>query len=114
MEEKALLGIVLFPLLGAIANGLLARTGKPEEASSDRKTVHLVACLSVAASFAAALYCFGKLLMLRYGLGGGEPHEHAALSFQAYEWFSLVINDHQVPVNVRFAMDALSGVMTLV
>src|SRR5690349_17367866 len=101
MEHKALLGIVLFPLMGAIINGLLGRG--PKEWKADRTTVHLIACLSVASAFGLALWSFYDLFMLRHG---GE--EHAALSYTAYHWFSLGLSGKAVPVNVRFVMDALS------
>ena len=84
MQEKALLGIVLFPLLGAIACALLGR-GSPETREADRKTVHWVACLSVAGSFALALYCFAKLYLTHRA----EPEANPTLSFTAYEWFSI-------------------------
>ena len=110
MEEKALLGIVLFPLLGAIANGLLSRSIAGDWAA-DRKAVHWVACLSVAGSFGLALYCFAKLFMLRGEAGEGA---NVALEYTAYEWFSLTSGTRRIPVDVRFVMDALSGVMTLI
>ncbi|MEY4578491.1 MAG: hypothetical protein RL701_3194 [Pseudomonadota bacterium] len=102
MVEKALLGIVLFPLLGAIANGVFGR-------KADRSTVHAISVFAVAASFGLALWSFGSLLQLR--LAG---HEHAVLKYTAYEWFSLTANHRAIPIQVRFVMDALSGVMTLV
>ena len=41
--------------------------------------------------------------------------EHAALAYHFYEWFSLTLpGGTVVPINVRFLMDSLSGVMTLV
>jgi NADH-quinone oxidoreductase subunit L len=110
MQEKALLGIVLFPLLGAIANGLLARSGSKDDPGADRKTVHWVACLSVAASFALALYCCGKLLITHRA----APDANPTLTYTAYEWFSIWVGERRVPVQVRFLMDALSSVMTLV
>jgi NADH-quinone oxidoreductase subunit L len=109
MESKALLAIVLFPLLGAVLNGLLGCGVRPDWAAS-RKTVHMVACLSVAASFVFSLFCFVQLVLLRHGAEG----EHAGLYYTAYEWFSISLRGRTIPVDVRFAMDALSGVMALV
>jgi NADH-quinone oxidoreductase subunit L len=103
MAEKALLGIVLFPLLGAIAIGLFGR-------KAGRDAVQSIAVLSVAASFLLALVAFGELLRLRLS----EHKELAALSFTAYDWFTLTWNQRAIGVPVRFVMDALSGVMTLV
>jgi NADH-quinone oxidoreductase subunit L len=102
MMQKALLGIVLFPLLGAIANGLLGN-------KASRQTVHAVSVMAVACSFLLALATFAQLLQLR--LSG---HEHAALRYTAYEWFSLTLNHRTLSIPVRFVMDSLSGVMTLV
>jgi NADH-quinone oxidoreductase subunit L len=98
MAEKALLGIVLFPLLGAIAIGLFGR-------KAGRAAVQSIGVLSVAASFLLALVAFFQLL---------RSSEHAALSYTAYEWFTLSWNQHAVGVPVRFVMDQLSGVMTLI
>ena len=104
MAEKALLGIVLFPLLGAIAIGVFGRR-------AGRSAVHSIAVLSVAASFAFALLAFGELLRLRLV----EHHESASLSFTAYQWFSLSwTQSATLSIPVRFVMDALSGVMTLI
>ena len=54
MEEKALLGIVLFPLLGAIVLGIFGR-------GASRNAVHWIACLSVASAFGCALLSFVTL-----------------------------------------------------
>ncbi|HKU43437.1 MAG TPA: NADH-quinone oxidoreductase subunit L [Polyangiales bacterium] len=102
MYEKALLFIVLFPLIGAIVNGLFGR-------KAGRSTVHAIAVLSVAASFGFALYAFVHLYQLR--LAGNEE---AAIRYTAWEWFSIAIYDRTMPVHVRFVMDSLSGVMTLI
>ena len=102
MVEKALLGIVLLPLLGAIANGLFGR-------NAARSTVHVISVAAVAGSFLLALWTFAHLLQLRMA-----GHEHAALRYTAYEWFSLTVNHRTLSIPVRFVMDSLSGVMTLV
>ena len=108
MEQKALLGIVLLPLFGAVINGLLGR-GKSKDWQVERGTVHGVACMSVAGSFVLALFCFYRLWVLKQQ-GNPDP----TLTFTAYEWFSISHGGRAVPVQVRFVMDALSGVMTLV
>jgi NADH-quinone oxidoreductase subunit L len=100
-DPKLLLGIVLFPLVGAIVNGFFGR-------GAGRQTVHAVAVASVAMSFACAVTMFLELVHLRHA------DEHASLSYTAYEWFSISVRGHNVGVPVRFVMDALSGVMTLV
>jgi NADH-quinone oxidoreductase subunit L len=102
MVDNALLGIVLFPLLGAIANGVFG-------SKAGRAAVNAVAVAAVAAAFGLALWSFTQLLSLRVS---GE--EHAVLHYTAYEWFSLTTNGHTLSIPVRFAMDELSGIMTLV
>ena len=101
-QQIYLLLIILFPLGGAIINGLLGRT-------FPKALVTLVAVGSVAASFVFAVLSFVEL----YGMS--HDAEHAALVYHFYEWFSIkTSNGTVVPINVRFVMDSLSGVMTLV
>ena len=101
-QQILLLLIILFPLGGAIINGLLGRY-------MPKGLVTLVGVGSVAASFALAVTTFIELYGLRH------ESDHAALTYQFYEWFSLTLPGRSVvPINVRFVMDSLSGVMTLV
>jgi len=101
-QHVLLLLIILFPLGGTIINGLLGRY-------MSKWLVTFVALGSVAVSFALALGSFIELYGLRH------EAEHAALTYQFYEWFSLKLPGAEiVPINVRFMMDSLSGVMTLV
>ncbi|MBZ0120911.1 MAG: NADH-quinone oxidoreductase subunit L, partial [Sandaracinaceae bacterium] len=60
---------------------------------------------SVAAAFALALVCFGTLV-------GSEPASRT-LTHDVYEWFSVTVNGVEVPIRVRFVMDELSGLMTV-
>ena len=110
--ERALLWIVLLPLLGAIINGVFGSL--LFKGRVNRGLVGGVAVGTVFGSFLLALFCFGRL----WGLAG-EDHEagnHAIVN-QVYQWFSITIPGgggiYEVPVNVRFVMDHLSGVMTL-
>ena len=97
-----LLLIILFPLVGAIFNGLVGRY-------LPKGLVTLVAVGSVAVSFVLAVLSFIEL----YGIS--HDAEHAALVYHFYEWFSIKIpGGTVVPINVQFTMDSLSGVMTLV
>jgi len=101
-QQILLLLIILFPLGGAIINGLFGRY-------MAKGLVTLVGVGSVAVSFALAAASFVEL----YGLQHGA--EDAALVYHFYEWFSLKLpGGAVVPVNVQFVMDSLSGVMTLV
>jgi len=105
----ALAGIVLFPLIGALFNGVFGK-------QLDRYASQLIAVGSVVMSFGFAVVCFLKLHALR----AESPEENVRLIYTAYDWFSVHVpatNFHaatSAPVSVRFAMDALSGVMTLV
>jgi NADH-quinone oxidoreductase subunit L len=101
-QQLMLLLIILFPLGGAILNGLLGR-------ALPKAVVTLIALGSVAVSFVLAVLSFIEL----YGVSHGA--EHAVLSYHFYEWFSVKTSTGTVvPINVRFVMDSLSGVMTLV
>jgi NADH-quinone oxidoreductase subunit L len=100
--QRALLWIVLLPLFGAALNGLLGRR-------ASRATVQSVAVGSVAGAFALAAAAFCYLASQRHlGLQG------AALDLTVYRWFSLMVREVSVPIDVRLVMDSLSGVMTLV
>lgn len=97
--------IVLFPLAGAIANGFFGK-------NADRKLVGFTAVASVAGAFLVALISFIKLYSLK-----GE-NEGAMLTADLWEWFSVALpasmGTREVPVNIRFVFDSLSGLMTLV
>ena len=100
-NEKALLAIVLLPMLGAVLNGIAGCFFK-----ADKKVVSAVAVGSVALSFALSLY--GLIALIQ----GDDPK--LALSYTAYEWFSLQLSSGtQVSINVAFSMDALSGMMAV-
>ena len=102
-QQLTLLLIILFPLAGAVVNGLFGRR-------LPRSLVTFIGVGSVTVSFVLAVAAFAELLALR-----GEGVHEAALTYQFYEWFSFKLpSGIEVPVNVRFAMDSLSGVMTLI
>ena len=102
-NELTLAWIVLFPLLGAVLNGIGGCFFK-----ADKKLVAAIAVGAVALSFACAVYAF-----LHLGGVHGEDGK-GALTAQLYEWFSVEVYAGRIaPVNVRFSMDALSGLMTV-
>jgi NADH-quinone oxidoreductase subunit L len=102
-NELTLAWIVLFPLLGAILNGVFGCFFK-----GDKKVVGAIAVGAVALSFACALYAFLSLVGVHGEDGKG------ALTRHLYEWFSVELEAGRIaPVNVRFTMDALSGLMTV-
>jgi NADH-quinone oxidoreductase subunit L len=96
-----LLLIVLFPLVGAILNGIGGCFFK-----TSKGVIGSIAVGAVALSFALAIFSFVKLM----GIHG--EHGDGALTYQVYEWFSVALGDGRtVPINVRFTMDSLSGIM---
>jgi NADH-quinone oxidoreductase subunit L len=97
-----LLLIILFPLGGAVFNGLLGRY-------LPKGLITLVAVGSATVSFVLAVLSFIELY------GASHEAEHVALVYHFYEWFSVKIpGGTVVPINVRFMMDSLSGTMTLI
>jgi NADH-quinone oxidoreductase subunit L len=97
--SRMLLWIVLLPLAGAVINGLVGK-------HASRQAVGAVGVGTVAAAFVLSLVVFAKLV----GLEGDAP----SVAHTAYEWFSITLGQTEVPIQVRFVMDPLSGVMTLV
>ncbi len=94
--------IILLPLLGAVINGVFGK-------GASKSLVTTVSVGSVFLSFLLALFCFGKLL------GAEGPEEHVDT---VYEWFRLSApggfgGTFEMPVRVRFVMDHLSGIMTV-
>ncbi|MFT5354218.1 MAG: NADH-quinone oxidoreductase subunit L [Polyangiales bacterium] len=97
--------IILFPFIGAIANGLFGKT-------ANRTLVGFTAVGSVVASFVFALVAFIKLHEVKET--GGE-----ALTTTLWEWFSISVPNgsggyRSVPIEITFVFDSLSGLMTLV
>jgi len=99
--------IVLSPLAGALAIGIGGRFGAP------RSVVHGVGVGSVAFAFVVALQNFIELYARAHpeeGMAAADP----AIVSTLWEWFSVHVNGANVPVNVRFVFDHLSGLMSLV
>ena len=102
-QHTALLFIILLPLAGAIINGFFGRF-------ANRKLVGLIGVGSVLAAFGLAVDSFCELLELRQA-----GNEAPALTYSFYEWFTLTLPlGRQAPIEVRFLMDSLSSVMTLI
>jgi NADH-quinone oxidoreductase subunit L len=103
LASKVLPWIVLLPLLGAAINGLLGK-------NAPKSTVTAIAIGSVFTAFVSALIAFGDLLS-----AGEEGPQEVATTL--YEWFTITIpgaaGSYHVPINVRFVMDHLSGIMTV-
>ncbi len=95
------------PLLGAFVNGVWGkRLGKP--------AVRLMALSAVGISFVASVAAFIALHQLvEQAPSGGE---HVKLAWTAWEWMHTNggSTGANVPIDVKFSIDALSGVMMLV
>jgi len=78
LYERALVWIILLPLIGAVLNGLLGRF-------ADKNLVSALGVGSVAGSFFLALVCFAHLFT-----GMDAANEHGAqIAVTAYQWFHL-------------------------
>ncbi len=93
--------IVLFPLLGAIINGIVG-------AKLPRRLVHWIGCGSLFLSFLFSLASAQTL----YQNGGSGEHgtEYGELTFTAYEW----IYSGGLEIDISFLFDPLAAVMALV
>jgi len=103
--DFALLALILgMPLLGAIVNGLWGqRLGK--------QAVKTMALSAMGISFAAAVVTF--LVLDREA--SHNPGQHVKLSWLAWQWMRTTgARETSVPIELKFSVDALSGVMMLV
>jgi NADH-quinone oxidoreductase subunit L len=105
-NDYALIAVILgMPLLGAFVNGVWGkRLGKP--------AVRLMALAAVGVSFVAALFAFVDLAHIV----GDEKEAHGKLVWTAWEWMHTTggREDASVPIDVKFSIDQLSGVMMLI
>ncbi len=104
-EEFTLLALVLgMPLLGAIVNGLFGqRLGK--------QAVKTMALSAMGIAFLGAALTF--LVLDREA--SHHPGHHVKLSWQAWQWMHASgTRDTTIPIELKFSVDALSGVMMLV
>jgi NADH-quinone oxidoreductase subunit L len=105
-KDYALIAVILgMPLLGAFVNGVWGkRLGKP--------AVRLMALSAVGISFAASLVAFIRLAELV----AAEKDAHVKLVYSAWEWMHTTggRTDAIVPIDLKFSIDQLSGVMMLI
>ncbi len=97
--------VLLLPALGAFVNGVFGkRLGKAG--------VRLMALSAIGGSFVASL---GTFLVLMSQHEGGEQGAAARLTWSAWHWFSITgAAGKEIPIDVAFSVDALSGIMMLV
>jgi NADH-quinone oxidoreductase subunit L len=104
--DFSLIAIILaLPLLGAFVNGIWGRR-------LGKAAVRLMALAAVGASFIAATFAFAAL----HTYVDAEHHEHVKLAWTAWSWMH-TNGGHDavtIPIDLRFSIDALSGVMLLV
>jgi NADH-quinone oxidoreductase subunit L len=106
VNDYALIAVILgMPLLGAFVNGIWGkRLGDA--------AVKLMALTALAVSFVAAVVAF---VMLADAVGAAK-NEHVALTWTAWEWMHTTggYGGSNIPIDVKFSIDALNGVMMLV
>ena len=112
----SLIAIILAaPLVGAFVNGIFGRR-------LGKDAVRLMALAAVGISFVAAVLTF---LCLDTVTGATPPvtidgeevaiHQHTKLVWLAWNWMSTTgAKEIAVPIDLKFSVDALSGVMMLV
>jgi len=105
-RDYALIAVILgMPLLGAFVNGVWGKR------LGDR-AVKLMALSAVGISFAASIVAFAALA----DVVRGEKDAHVKLSWTAWEWMHTTAGrtGTSIPVDVKFSIDQLSGVMMLI
>jgi len=115
-DNFSLIAVILgMPLIGAFVNGIWGRR-------LGKEAVRLMALAAVGISFLAALYAFGALYHFASIQKNGEHFAHTKLSWLAWNWMhasALRGNaEHaefiSAPIDLKFSIDALSGIMMLV
>src|SRR5580704_9425668 len=105
-HDYALIGAILgMPLLGAFVNGVWGkRLGD--------KAVKAMALSAVGISFAASIVAFAALA----NVVSQEKDAHVKLSWTAWEWMHTTggRTGTSIPIDVKFSIDQLSGVMMLI
>jgi NADH-quinone oxidoreductase subunit L len=107
-NDYALIAVILgMPLLGAFVNGIWGkRLGK--------QAVRLMALASVGISFAASVIAFLGLAAFVRKAEEAHLDAHVKLAWSAWEWMHTTGGAGNVPIEIRFTIDQLSGVMMLI
>ncbi len=105
IQGPALALIALFPLLGALFNGVVSSFNTEDVPKS---WVNFFGIGSVLISFLLSTLVFAHLINLH---GAPEPPR---FEYEVYEWFRLGFPGMSVPVRLAFVADSLSGVMLMV
>ena len=105
-NDYALIAVILgMPLLGAFVNGIWGK-------QLGKAAVRLMALTAVGASFVASVIAFLALSQL----ADAHKGEHVKLVWNAWEWMHTTggHDDRTIPIDIKFSIDALNGVMMLV
>lgn len=103
-ESNYLLGlIILFPLLGAILNGVLGAIPWKKWPRIPAHASGVLASMAVLGAFAISCYFY-------FTLSTGHEELHNAVSWVAFPWIEVA--DFKIPM--AFRLDALSGLLCLV
>src|SRR3984957_7608395 len=104
-NDYALIAVILgMPLLGAFVNGVWGkRLGD--------SAVKLMTLTAVGVSFVASIVAFVSLA----DLTRGENDTHVRLVWNVWEWMHTTggRDGVNIPIDVKFSIDALNGVMVL-
>jgi len=104
--DYALIAVIIgMPLIGAFVNGIWGkRLGDP--------AVKLMALAAIGISFAASVIAFVTLAQT----ASDQNDTHAKLVWTAWEWMHTTggREGQTIPIDVKFSIDQLSGVMMLV
>ncbi len=106
-DNFGLLGLIIaLPLLGAIVNGIWGRR-------LGKQAVTTMALTVMGLAFATALVTVLHLREVAHAAGHGE---RVRLAWTAWEWFHTTggRSGANIPVDLRFSVDQLSGIMMLV
>jgi NADH-quinone oxidoreductase subunit L len=104
--DFSLIAVMLgLPLLGAFVNGVWGKRLGPD-------AVRVMALAMVGGSFLVAVLAFGALI----AHVDDSAHEHVKLAWTAWSWMQTNGGPATgaLPIEVRFSIDALSGVMMLI
>ncbi len=105
-NDYLLIAVILgMPLLGAFVNGVWGK-------QLGKDAVRVMALTAVGLSFAASVAAFVALSQL----ADQQKGEHVKLVWNAWEWMNTNggAGGVTVPIDVKFSIDALSGVMMLI
>ncbi len=109
-NDYALIAVILgMPLLGAIVNGIWGKR-------LGNAAVRFMALAAVGVSFAASVVAFVALAAHVRQAEDASMDAHVKLSWTAWEWMHTAGGQGTgtVPIEIKFSIDQLSGVMMLV